>query len=198
MTIPCKTLNEYSRKLHYALMDTPSEIVDQAIDVIVKAYEQLNNIYTCGNGGSAAIANHLVCDCVKGVACDTHFNPRIQSLNSNDSIITAIANDIGYAQVFSKQLEWSGMPGEVLIAISSSGNSPNIVNAINEARRREMVTIAIVGFDGGDAKRIADICIHIPSHNYGIVEDASQAIMHYIAQTIRARHTTADPDSLKY
>lgn len=196
MFIPTK-LTEYASELERALCGVDESQVQLAIDEIVKAYECAYNIYTCGNGGSAAISNHLVCDCVKGVACDTGFYPRIQSLNCNDSILTAIANDIGYDEVFSKQLTWSAQPEEVLIAISSSGNSPNVINAILEAGSLGMKTIAIVGFDGGRAKHVADICIHIPSNNYGIVEDASQAIMHYIAQSIRVKFARIPRDKLK-
>ena len=196
MFIPT-SLAEYSNRLNTALYDIPEHDVQRAIDEIVKAYECAYNIYTCGNGGSAAISNHLVCDCVKGVACDTRFYPRIQSLNCNDSIVTAIGNDIGYDQIFAKQLLWSAQSEEVLIAISSSGNSPNIIEAIKAAKSLGMVSIAIVGFDGGKAKQLADVCVHIPSDNYGIVEDASQAVMHYIAQSIRLKYSIVPQNQLK-
>lgn len=196
MFIPTN-LKDYANELHTALDKVDTESVVSAIEAIVKAYECAYTIYTCGNGGSAAISNHLVCDCVKGVACDTRFYPRIQSLNCNDSIVTAIGNDIGYEHIFSKQLLWSAQPEEVLIAISSSGNSPNIVNAIQVAKELNMETIAIVGFDGGAAKKTADICIHIPSDNYGIVEDASQAVMHYIAQKIRMMYANRPLEEIK-
>jgi len=172
--------------------------VERAIELIVEAYVTSGTIYSCGNGGSAAISNHLVCDCVKGVACDTNFFPKIVSLNCNDSMMTAVANDIGFEHVFSKQLSWSAAQDDLLIAISSSGNSPNIINALKMAKEIGMKSIAILGFDGGKAKELADVAIHIPSGNYGIVEDVSQAIMHFIAQNIRARHTYLDPEDLKY
>lgn len=194
MFIPT-SLAQYANRLYIALCDVPEADVSDAIKVIIKAMELGNNIYTCGNGGSAAISNHLVCDCVKGVACDTHLYPRINSLNCNDSMLTAIGNDIGYDFVFSKQLEWSARADEVLIAVSSSGNSPNIINALHEAKRAGMTSIAIVGFDGGQAKNLADVCIHIPFDNYGIVEDASQAVMHYIAQSIRLKYSTRVPQN---
>ena len=187
---------DYAMRLHYALLDTDPAKIETAINILTAAFEDEYTIYTCGNGGSAAISNHLVCDCVKGVACDTDYHPRIVSLNSNDSLITAIANDIGYEYIFSKQIDWSSMIDEVLLVISSSGNSPNIVNALKSARMQGLKTIAIVGFDGGQCKRLADCCIHIPSDNYGIVEDASQAIMHYMAQSIRIRNSK-NPEKLK-
>lgn len=187
MFIPT-SMADYASGLHIALLDTNPQKIDSAIEIITDAYKDGHTIYTCGNGGSAAISNHLVCDCVKGVACDTNFLPRIHSLNCNDSMLTAIANDIGYESVFSSQLQWSAMAEEVLIAISSSGNSPNIIEALVMAKSLKMKTISIVGFDGGRAKNISDVCIHIPADNYGIVEDASQAVMHYIAQQIRIQN----------
>ena len=186
----------YSYELYSALNLVDQSKLDTAIRMITHAYECGYNIYSCGNGGSAAISDHLVCDCVKGVACDTEFYPRIVSLNSNGSLLTAIANDIGYEDVFSKQLKWSATFSELLIVISSSGTSKNIVKVLEEAKKMGMKTIAIVGFTGGPCKQLADCCIHIPSNNYGIVEDASQSIMHYIAQSIRRRHTLKDPKDL--
>lgn len=191
-----KKLSTYADSIHAALVNIDQESVETAIRVITHAYDCGYTIYSCGNGGSAAISDHLVCDCVKGVACDTKFYPRIVSLNSNGPMITAIANDIGYEEVFSKQLEWAGMIDELLIVISSSGKSPNVVNALKTAKKIGMMSIAIVGFTGGPCKDLADCCIHIPSNNYGVVEDASQAIMHYISQEIRMRHTIKDPMEL--
>lgn len=196
MFIPTSLAN-YANELQKALHDTNPESVEKTIKLLRDAFDYGINIYTCGNGGSAAISNHLVCDCVKGVACDTHFYPRIQSLNCNDSILTAIGNDIGFDEVFARQLHWSANANEILIVISSSGNSPNIINALKTASGIKMKSIAIVGFNGGEAKNLADICIHIPSDNYGIVEDASQAIMHYIAQQLRIRHTRKATEELK-
>jgi phosphoheptose isomerase len=188
-------LSDYAYNLYNALTDVDYVKVNAAIDLIVQAYESGYTIYSCGNGGSAAISDHLVCDCVKGVACDTKFLPRIVSLPSNGSLMTAIANDIGYEYVFSKQLEWSAQPGELLIAISSSGTSKNIVQALKTAKELGLKTILIAGFTGGP-KDLTDVTIHIPSTNYGIVEDASQAIMHFIAQSIRTRFTHKDPKDL--
>jgi phosphoheptose isomerase len=194
-----KSISEYADELTAALKAVDANEIEKAIGVIVNAHEFGYTIYSCGNGGSAAISDHLVCDHVKGVACDTaQFYPRIVSLPSNGALMTAIANDIGYDQVFAKQLEWSGLMNEVLIVISSSGKSPNIIKALEYAKQVRMKSIAIVGFTGGPCKKLADVCIHIPSKNYGVVEDATQAIMHYMAQTIRGRYTVEDPESLKY
>lgn len=150
-------------------------------------------ILVCGNGGSAAITEHMSCDHTKGVAMDTHLMPYLIPLQSNISLCTAIANDIGYESIFSKQIYWfpDKTPFGVLV-VSSSGNSPNIVNALLAARNRGAPTMAMVGFDGGEAKNIANITIHVKSNNYGVVEDAHQIVMHSMAQSIRIKHAVKD------
>jgi len=203
MTQPYYTLDSYAAELSRALSTVDLKELDW---VTRKIYGAKGNIYVCGNGGSAAIAEHLTCDCMKGVATETHQGHRLSvtSLASNFPLISAIANDIGYDQIFSKQIEWQATEGDfimsddVLIAISSSGNSPNIINAINKAEEKGMETIAIVGFDGGEAKRAASSVIHIDSDNYGIIEDASQAIMHFMAQQMRRWVSDKDPKDIKY
>ncbi|MCA6383572.1 MAG: SIS domain-containing protein [Cytophagales bacterium] len=178
------------------------------VDCITSILLDSRTIYVCGNGGSAAIAEHLACDCVKGVATDSKndFALNVVSLSSNLPMISAIANDIGYDEVFSKQLQWlswnlkdfGNYASDTLIVISSSGNSPNIIKAIEKAKERGMNTVAIVGFDGGKAKELANWTIHIPSDNYGIIEDASQAIMHFMAQEMRRFVSNKNPEDIKY
>jgi phosphoheptose isomerase len=103
-------------------------------------------------------------------------------------MLTAIANDFGYEISFSRQLEMQGQPGDVLLTISSSGNSPNIITAMRQARQMRIKTIAFTGFTGGEAAKIADISIHVRANNYGVVEDCHQALMHNIAQYIYGSH----------
>ena len=110
--------------------------------------------------------------------------------------MTAISNDIGYEEIFSFQLSGYGNEGDALISVSSSGNSPNIVSAIKKASSMGISTISFVGFDGGEAKNISDYCIHIPIHNYGVVEDAHHTLMHIISQFIRMKNLK-NPNSLK-
>ena len=109
-------------------------------------------MFSCGNGGSAAIANHAQCDHVKGVRTTTDLAPRVLSLSTNVELLTAIANDIGYENVFVYQLQSQSGPGDVLMAVSSSGRSPNIVRALTWARDNGLRTIAVTGFDGGAAR----------------------------------------------
>ena len=149
-------------------------------------------MFACGNGGSAAIANHLQCDHLKGVRTDTDLSPRVSSLSSNVELLTAIANDIGYNEVFTYQLQSQASPGDVLIVISSSGRSPNVVEALRWARQHDVRTIALTGFGGGDAKNTAEVAIHVDCTNYGIVEDLHQSVMHVLAQYVRQSRMSAD------
>jgi phosphoheptose isomerase len=144
------------------------------------------DVYVAGNGGSAAIANHFECDATKG----THGRGealRTRSLAANTSILTALANDIGYETVFEKQIEYFGRPGDVVVLVSSSGNSPNVVRACEIAKVRKMTTVGLVGFKGGALKTLCDVVLHVPVDNYGIVEDLHQAAVHLITQYLRAR-----------
>jgi phosphoheptose isomerase len=151
----------------------------------VNAYTLGATVFACGNGGSAAIANHLQCDHLKGIRTATDLVPRVVSLSSSIELITAIANDLAYENVFSYQLQSQSASGDVLIAISSSGSSPNILRALTWARDHDLRTIALTGFSGGEAMNIADVAIHVSGANYGVVEDLHQAIMHALAQYIR-------------
>ena len=152
-------------------------------------------IFSCGNGGSAAIANHLVCDCMKGVRSNTSLKPKVNSLSATIELITAIVNDIGVEQMFSYQLESMAAEGDVLVAISSSGSSPNIIAALNQARAMNVRTIAMTGFSGGEAAKLADISLHVDAQNYGVVEDTHQSLMHILAQYMRHANLDA-PETL--
>lgn len=176
---------DYMETLSDALSSVRSNSFRHAAEVLRAAYQRGSRVFTCGNGGSASVANHLACDHVKGIRNGTALLPRVISLVSSTELLTAIANDIGYADVFTYQLESLTAPGDVLVAVSSSGDSANICNALKWANNNHVHTIALTGFDGGTAYREAVFKLHVDSHNYGIVEDAHQAIMHALAQYIR-------------
>jgi phosphoheptose isomerase len=166
--------------------------LDRAAAALLRAYTSGSGVFSCGNGGSAAIANHLQCDHVKGVRTATDLVPRVVSLSASIELMTAIANDMGYEDVFVYQLQSQSGPGDVLVAVSSSGRSPNIVRALAWARDHGLGTIALTGFDGGPARALAEVTIHVDSANYGIVEDLHQAVMHALAQYVRQSRMTAD------
>ena len=164
----------------------------EAAIVLDEAYRREANVYVCGNGGSAAISNHLVCDHLKGIQTDTEIRPRVVSLSSNIEIITAIANDISYNDVFVYQLSTMAQPEDVLIAISSSGNSENIVRVVNWAKNNHCKVITMTGFDGGRSAKLADINLSVRSDNYGVIEDTHQSLMHILAQFLRLNRMNAD------
>jgi phosphoheptose isomerase len=164
----------------------------RAAAILLEAYASGARVFSCGNGGSAAIANHMQCDHVKTVRTTTDLTPSVVSLSADVELLTAVANDTGYENVFVYQLQSQSRPGDVLVAVSSSGRSPNIVRALTWARRHGLRTIALTGFDGGAAKTLAEAAIHIDCANYGIIEDLHQAIMHALAQYIRQSRMTAD------
>ena len=185
-------LDAYVYEIARAAKSAEGTAVDRAAELLLAAYARGARVFACGNGGSAAIANHLQCDHLKGVRTATDLAPRVISLSSSVELLTAIANDTEYANVFVYQLESQAEPGDVLLAISSSGRSPNIVRALAWARDHGVKTIALTGFDGGDAREIADVPIHVEASNYGVIEDLHQAVMHALAQFIRQSRMTED------
>lgn len=184
--------SSYAEEIAAAWKTVDFAMFDRAAAILLEAYTTRAHVFSCGNGGSASIANHLQCDHVKGVGTGTDLSPRVVSLCTNVEIFSAIANDIGYEDVFRYQLQAQSAPGDVLIAISSSGRSANIVRAITWARDHGVRTIAITGFGGGDARMLAEVAIHVDCTNYGVVEDLHQAIMHGLAQYIRQSRMTPE------
>jgi phosphoheptose isomerase len=182
----------YAEEMARAVSSVELAALDRAAAVLLDAYTCGAGVFSCGNGGSASIANHLQCDHVKGVQTGTDLSPRVMSLSTNVELLTAIANDIGYEDVFVHQLRCQSRPGDVLVAVSSSGRSPNIVRALTWARDHGLRTIALTGFGGGDARAVAEVAIHVECGNYGIIEDLHQGIMHGLAQYIRQSRMTAD------
>jgi D-sedoheptulose 7-phosphate isomerase len=162
--------------------------VQEAADILMEVHRRGGIVYSCGNGGSAAIANHLVCDHCKLVQTDTNLRSRVVSLSSTVEMITAIANDLSYAEVFVYPLRSLARPGDALITISSSGDSENIVAAATWARENGIPVIAMTGFSGGRSARIADVNLHVDADNYGVIEDVHQSLMHILAQFIRQAH----------
>ena len=185
-------LDAYAEEIARAGKTVEPAAFDRAAAILLEAYACGARMFSCGNGGSASIANHMQCDHVKGVRTTTDLRPRVLSLSTNLELLTAIANDTGYENVFAYQLQSQSEPGDVLIAVSSSGRSPNIVRALTWACEHGLRTIAVTGFDGGAARTIAEVAIHVDSTNYGVIEDLHQAIMHALAQYIRQSRMSAD------
>ena len=180
-------VTDYAEAVSRALGSIEWRKLDLAVAEIEDARARQARLWVAGNGGSAAIADHLLCDWVKGTFTPSQNPIHVHSLVSSTALLTACANDFGYEAGFSRQLEMQARAGDILICISASGNSANILAALRKAGSMGLRTIAFTGFAGGEASRLADITIHIAADNYGVVEDCHQILMHNIAQYIYGR-----------
>jgi len=178
----------YFSKVAEAAAPVPGERVGFAAQILTTVYTEGRMVFSCGNGGSAAIANHLVCDHCKLVQTDTELKPRIVSLSATGEMITAIGNDLSYDEIFVYQLRSLAKPGDALITISSSGDSENVVRAAEWAKKNDVHVISLTGFSGGRSASIADANVHVTADNYGVIEDVHQSLMHILAQFIRLAH----------
>lgn len=151
---------------------------------LLDAYVRGAQVFVAGNGGSAALASHFVCDLSKGVlgkdALRARRRFRAISLSDNTAVMTAWGNDTRYEEIFAQQVRAMGQPGDLLLVISASGNSPNILEAIRVARDQEMATIAWLGFDGGKAKSMVDDYVCVGVNDYGLAEAAHDVIAHLL------------------
>ena len=177
--------NDYKTLLDEGLNSIDINVFKRVMKLVESTIKKDKKIFTCGNGGSSSIADHFVCDFVKGSATNTSISPKLYSLSSNMPIVSAIANDYDYKDIFSYQLNKYGSRNDLLIAISSSGESKNIINVLKKAKEKHIKTISLVGFNGGMAKKISDLSLHVKISNYGVVEDIHQSLMHMLAQFIR-------------
>lgn len=165
--------------------------LEAALIAIKTATKSKRNIFVAGNGGSAAIANHLCCDWTKGTDHPHHTPIKTHSLSANPSVMTAIGNDFSFEDVFSMQTKYFVEKEDLLILISSSGNSPNIVKAAKAAKSQGAKVIGMTGFSGGELRNLADICLHVDMANYGVVEDCHQSLMHILAQFIASERDSS-------
>ena len=174
--------NNYLLSFHRLLDLVDRDAVDRIVRRLGRARDEGSTIYIAGNGGSAAIASHWVNDLGKATKRSGRAPIRVMSLSDNLSWLTALANDEGYERVFAGQLENFARPGDVLIVISSSGNSPNLLEAVDMARARGVSTIGLLGFDGGRLKARVDDCLWLPTEKgaYGLVEPAHQMLCHLV------------------
>ena len=162
--------------------------VERFITLLESAYRRGRAVYVIGNGGSAANASHFAEDLSMGAMPDLEGRRfRVLSLADNISYITALANDKGYERVFELQLRQFAVKDDVLIVISGSGNSPNVVRAAEYAKSVGMTVVALTGFDGGKMKALADLNVHVPHPNMCQSEAVHSILMHMVADLLRAR-----------
>ena len=181
----------YAERLAVAAASVDRAALARAAELLDDAYAREAGVFACGNGGSASISNHLVCDHLKGIQTDTEVRPHVHSLSTNMELVTAIANDLSYDDVFVYQLSTLAKAGDVLIAISSSGDSENVVRAAAWARDNGVEVIAFTGFEGGRTGGLATVHLHVVGDNYGVIEDAHQSLMHVLAQYLRQARMSA-------
>src|SRR5450432_4516602 len=155
--------------------------VGQAIDILIRARDEGRRIFVCGNGGSASTASHFVCDMVKGASHHRDKRFRIMALTDSPPTITAYSNDVGYDSVFVEQLKNFAEPGDVVIAISSSGNSPNVLKAVEYGNSLGCRTIALSGRGGGRLGPLAQLDIQIAHTHTGRIEDLHMVVLHMIS-----------------
>ena len=176
---------EYINQKNVLLQNIDFRELNKVINLLKKCFKNKNIVYTCGNGGSSSLADHFTCDFIKQSNNKTNLQIKSISLTSNFSLISAIANDINYDQIFSFQIEKLCKKNDVLFLFSVSGNSPNLVEAIKKAKKIGVKTISFTGFNGGKLAKLSDLNLNFPIANYGIVEDCHTGIMHYLSQYLR-------------
>jgi len=186
-----KTAGEFARGyldyLSALLAQLDVNVIQQIIDIFIKASDQDNTIYFIGNGGSAATASHFASDMLLNTRAPGYKPLKAVSLVDNVAITTALANDDDYGHIFLRQLELILHPHDVLVALSVSGNSANVVKAVQYAQEMGVVTIGCTGFDGGILRDIVDVNLHVPTvpGEYGPVEDIAMILDHLIYSYIR-------------
>lgn len=173
----------YFDRIKSLLDNLDTKPVEKAAQIIESAYNNESHIFLIGNGGSASTASHMANDFSKGIHTGSEKRFKALSLADNTPLITAISNDKGYEEIFVEQLKVFLSKGDVIIGISASGNSPNVINALQYAKGHGAKTIGFVGFDGGKMKDIADVCIHVKTQKglYGPVEDIHLILDHLIS-----------------
>lgn len=180
-------VTSYYTRFAETLMSFDKTALEGILAVFDEVTARGGTVWVAGNGGSAAIADHTVCDCTKGTHMDGHAPFRTISLTSNVAMLTALGNDISFDAVFSEQLKYYLKEEDAVLLVSSSGNSPNVVNACEFANSKNVPTIAFVGFKGGKLGEMAKHTVHIAVDNYGIVEDTHQSLIHMLTQYMKAR-----------
>ena len=179
-----RTIRRYFYNLTGLVSQLPYNSITQIVSIFLDAFAEQRTVYVFGNGGSAASASHLMCDINKG-ACAEGKRPRVMALTDNASLLTAWANDFGYERVFSEQLKTFIKPRDVAFAISTSGDSPNVLLALETAREYGAMTVGLGGCQGGQMKSLCDVCAIVPSDNVQLVEDLHHAMIHSIFVAVR-------------
>lgn len=185
-------IQNYITGLQKTIDKLPQQLIADVVDILQYARMQNSQVFIMGNGGSAATASHFVCDLAKNTRRESLPHFRVIGLTDNMAIFSAYANDEGYDKVFSQQLVNLIKPGDVVIGISASGNSKNVINAMEEAQKHNVTTIGFTGFDGGRLGQLVNINIHVKSSIIEHVEDIHLMLEHMIVKTIKEQTRTKE------
>ena len=175
-----RELAEVSRKMPYA-------VITAAAEMLLECQHRGSTIFVLGNGGSAATASHFACDLAKGTRINGAPSFRVMPLTDNVPLMTAWGNDTSYDRIFAEQLIALVRPGDVVVIISASGNSPNVLRAAEAARAASAITISMTGQTGGKLRRLSDLTLRVPSASIELVEDAHMVIAHSLCVALRER-----------
>jgi D-sedoheptulose 7-phosphate isomerase len=184
--------SQYAAKLAEALSHQDWGNVAVLANELAGAWTDGRRVFICGNGGSAANAIHWANDFIYPVAKSGGRGIKMSALPANVSVLTCLANDIGYDKVFSAQLATEAEAGDLLIVLSGSGNSPNIIKALEQAKTSKMKSFALLGYSGGKCKELADVVLHFPVDDMQIVEDLQLVVGHMLLQALCQ---TRDPET---
>jgi len=176
---------EYVGRLRDMLGEISPEQVARAAEMLQEARRRGNRIYIFGNGGSAVTASHFAVDLAKGTAAPDTPRFRAISLSENIAVLTAVGNDYSYEEIFEEQLRGLVEPGDVAIGISASGNSPNVLRAVQYAGKHGASTLGLVGFGGGKLAGLADLALVVSPKNYGLSEEAHLILIHILTQYLK-------------
>jgi D-sedoheptulose 7-phosphate isomerase len=184
-TIPTSNVTDYLDDIRSTLAVLPEEEICRIVSILDHARLEGKTVFIFGNGGSAATASHFACDLSKGAMCKGRPRFKVLSLTDNLPVFSAWANDSAYDQVFAEQLENFAEEGDIAIAISGSGNSPNVLNGVKTARIKGLVTIGLTGFEGGKLKDLVDIPMVVANHTMEQIEDVHMLLAHMITTCLR-------------
>ena len=173
---------DYLRRLESASRQIPLEAVEQLASALLECWREKRQFFIFGNGGSAGNAIHLANDYLYGISRVTGHALRVHALPANSAVLTCLANDEGYEHIFAHQLAVLAQPGDVALAFSGSGNSPNILRALETCKSRGVRSFAVLGYSGGKAKALADVPIHVAVDDMQISEDLQLVVGHMLMQ----------------
>ena len=180
---------DYSKRLQRVLATTDWSALSVLANDMLECWQDKKQVFLCGNGGSAGNAIHLANDFLYGVAKRSGAGMKVHALSANAAVVTCLANDVGYERIFAEQLAVYARPGDLLIVLSGSGNSPNVVCAIEQARAMGVKSYALLGYSGGKCKKLADSAIHFPVDDMQIAEDLQLVVGHMLMQWLYTKRS---------